>query len=234
MKRIIIACLVFLGMNAFPASLLAGNNGLIRLDNNLAFSMCFGIELSYYQLDFPEELLTVKANPDDSLTESTKVNFDNGFGYNFRLSLRMLYPRDNSSPYLIVGTDLGLNPLSINAYRNGTYDVTRTDYAGESYAYGQLLPAWYILNPVIGIGIHPVVFEIGFPYNQFTLVTGNDRYGKWEEVDTIRWSGFGQRYYLGIEWMVGVGLSYETYPAEFDSQKAPISLWSLFLSYRIL
>jgi hypothetical protein len=190
------------------------------------------MEVNYYQLDFPDKLLTVKANPDDSLTKSTKVNFDGGFCYNFRLSLRLIYPSDDSPAYIFTGTDLGLNPSAVNAYRYGVYDVTRTNYVGESYAYGQLLPAWYILNPMVGLSIPPLVLEVGFPYNQFTLITGNDRYGKWEEVDTHHWSGFGQRYYLGFETSFGFGLSYETYPAEFAGHKATIEIWSLLLTYR--
>jgi len=104
---------------------------------------------------------------------------------------------------LTASIDLRLNRFSDPGYKEGLYDRKkqvsdiRPPFSG-SFVYTQIVPGYFTYIPSVGIEGNidwlMLGFELGFPYTNWEVESGHDRWGKWEKVQSDSWSGFGRRY----------------------------------------
>jgi len=139
-----------------------------------------------------------------------------------------------------VGASVRVNPMYwADSYRDGMYsirkqvsDVRDDDFA--SFVYSQVRPGAMSIIPAAGVrvAIDKWVFigEVGFPYQRWYAESGHDRFGKWQEMQSDHWTGFGIRYSatVGRKFNENMGffgtVLYEDYErVKFLGQRADIS-----------
>jgi hypothetical protein len=226
--RVVLALAIFLLASQAIAQENSKKNGLILLPN-----LGVSLESHYIMLNIPDKLQTVKAHPADSSTGATTTNLTDSYGFALKINLRAYFLTFDDL-YFFAGTDLGFI-LANNQYRQGIYNTELCDYGGESYAFTQLVPSYFSVTPVIGLRYNFIILEASFPYTGFELRNGHDRWGSWDEVNHYSWQGFGQRYYLGLNFgSFHPGVYYENYNMNFDGHQAKISNLGISLAYYLL
>lgn len=199
-----------------------------------------------------KKIQTTPVHPDDSgfLTGQTTTNLEGDKERDFALKvggdIGVGYNADSADVRFRFGGDIRYNPLSGSDFREGLYDTkqqvsdVRPPGSG-SFVFTQLNPDAITLIP--RIGIETTLFEkldfgveVGFPYMEWAIKSGHDRWGRWQTVQKDSWKGFGKRYAGKIGWRLENGLIFlsvfkESYKPDFAGEDAEIEDVGIFIGY---
>jgi hypothetical protein len=168
-----------------------------------------GPEVNIYKIHLGDKIQTTPVHPSDSgfLRGATTTAISNGTDFGLKGGVWKKFANKKGGFNFTLGLDARINLASLADYHGGIFEVRqqRSDIRpGEngSFVYTQLKPGLLTFIPYAGIGYEiknfNFVLEFGLPQTQFTASSGHDRFGRWEEVQSSNWSGWGQRYGLKV------------------------------------
>jgi len=208
-----------------------------------------GFELTQWEVkELGGKIQTTPVHSDDSgfLTGRTITNLDGDKTWDVAPKAGLLASIGDDNLRFNIGADIRYNPLSHkDDYHEGLYDWrqqvsdTRPPSQG-SFVFTQLTPDYFTYIPFVGVERKLserlcLGFEVGFPYMQWEVRSGHDRWGRWETVQRDSWSGFGMRYTGNVLFKINengeffISPFYEQYNPEFAGQGAKIRGLGLFL-----
>lgn len=214
----------------------------------------FGLDAVQWEVKkLGRKIQTTSVHPADSgfLTGETTTDLDGEKGWDPAPKLGLIGLIGGEDLRLKLGGDVRYNPAaSANGYQEGFYDVrqqisdTRLATSG-SFVFTQLTPDHLTYIPFVGAETRIaenifLSFEVGFPYMEWKVRSGHDRWAHWETVQRDTWKGFGMRYAGSISFTTNgrgeffISPFYEKYDPEFAGEEAEIEGWGVFfgLAYR--
>lgn len=197
------------------------------------------------------KIQTTSVHPDDSgfLTGETTADLKGEKKVAGALTVGLVGLIGDDDLKLKIGGDLRYNFLSHeDDYHEGLYDWrqqvsdTRPPSQG-SFVFSQLIPDHFTYIPFVGVETKLsesllLGIEMGFPYMEWEVRSGHDRWARWETIQRDSWRGFGRRYTGSILYKISednelfLSPFYEKYSPKFAGEGAKIDAFGVFLGMR--
>lgn len=212
----------------------------------------FGLDVVNYKPELGKNISTTPVHPDDSAFLSGETTTaPSGYDSDHRgsaLKLGFFSGIGSESLRIVGGIDGRWNLMHYrDGFREGIFSVKQqvSDFrppSSGSFVFTQVVPGAYTLIPSVGIegklGERLILGgSIGFPYMEWEVRSGHDRFARWETVQRDSWKGFGTMYTatLGMELddrnKLLVSFFHEKYRPDFAGESATISGRGLFLVF---
>ncbi len=206
------------------------------------------VEALSYDLSLGDKIQTTGVHPDDAsfLTGETTTNLRHGNDGGLIFGLRYRYQHSQSHP---INWILGINGRfrlvsDHDRWHQGIFDDRQQESderpsKSGAFVYTRFVPADWATIPFVGLDyrLNKLLLgaQIGFPFNEFTIESGHDRYGIWDPVQSETRSVVGYRLQGEISWAIydqvnaGLTIFHERYRTRFGDEEANISVMGFCL-----